>query len=58
MEKNWLKVKKANEPDLILWENLSVGKFARFLRILFVSIITLIIICATFYVIIMEKNKE
>ena len=58
MNKYWLNVKKANEPDLILWENLRVGKCARFFRILFIFLITFILVGATFYVAILAKNEE
>jgi cell division protein FtsL len=54
----WLKVKKAIAPELIMWANLGIGKLGRFFRILIISFITLILICATFYVIILAKNYE
>ena len=56
--KKWPAVKETVAPDLIIWENLSVGRFSRFIRILFVSIFTMIVICGTFYLTILEKDKE
>ena len=41
-----------------MWENLNIGKFSRFLRILLVAIITIILIAGTFYVTIISKEEE
>ena len=56
LNKEWLYVKRAHEPGVIMWENLNVSKFSRFLRTLFVALITIILIAATFYATIVSKN--
>jgi hypothetical protein len=58
MNKNWLIVKTAHPPGIIMWENLNTSKIGRFFRIILVAIITLILVCLTFYITILEKNKE
>jgi hypothetical protein len=54
----WLKVKSAYSPDIILWENLKIGKCNRFLRILLVSFIAAILIAGTFAIVIIAKNFQ
>jgi hypothetical protein len=56
MGKRWLKVKTANPPGIIMWENLNTSGISRFFRILLVSLITIILVAGTFYITILEKN--
>ena len=54
----WLKVKTAPAPDIILWENLKVGKCTRCLRILVTSLVTIVIVAVTFAVVLLAKDFQ
>ena len=58
LDREWLKVKDAKDPEVIMWENLNVSKCQRFLRILLVAFVTIILIAGTFYVTILSKEEE
>lgn len=53
-----LKVIQAVEPDNILWENLEVGRFNRFWRMIFVVAITLIVMVGSIAIIYYLKSIE
>ena len=54
----WLEVYEAPQPSIILWENLSVTAFNRFLRILLVSLISGGLIAITFVLMVLCKNYQ
>eukprot|EP00347_Sterkiella_histriomuscorum_P007541 403348527 len=54
----WLKVKPAVAPDLIIWENLKVGKAGRCFRILLISFITIVLIVGTFIIIMIGRSQQ
>ena len=54
----WPIVDRASEPSIIKWENLHIGKCGRCWRILFVSLISLILMAVSFTVIILAKDYE
>ena len=47
----WLHVEEACNPHLIMWQNLGYSKFVRCLRILFTTIIALLLILATMFIV-------
>ena len=54
----WLNVKTAPAPDIILWQNLKVGKCTRFLRIVTTSLVTILIVAITFAIVLMAKDFQ
>ena len=54
----WPRVERAYEPSIIKWENLHIGKCGRCIRILFVSLVSLILMAVSFTVIILAKDYE
>ncbi len=54
----WLNVKQANAPDLILWENLRVGKGNRCFRIVFIVFVTIILIIASLGIVLVATKYQ
>lgn len=44
----WLRVKEAKAPDIIIWENLRAGNGERASRIAFSALVSIVLIAATF----------
>lgn len=55
IEDQWPEVKEAPEPSVILWKNLKVGGFQRFIRTLFVALVTVLILACSVTGIIITK---
>jgi hypothetical protein len=47
----WLEIKKAPEPEVILWENLHITSKNRFLRSVFATFVTSSLLIACIFVI-------
>lgn len=47
----WLKVEIAVSPSLIMWENLGYSRTERFFRIIFTSLVSLVLIIITMFVV-------
>jgi hypothetical protein len=54
----WLKVEKAHEPSLILWENLGFSRKNRCIRQMMTSGIAFCMIIFTLIFIVYAKNKD
>jgi len=54
----WPKVKKAESPDLINWENLHVTRAGRCIRIFAISLVTIILVVLSFGFIVYAKSIE
>eukprot|EP00347_Sterkiella_histriomuscorum_P022647 403337690 len=54
----WLQVKPAVAPDLIIWENLKVGKAGRCFRVMLISFITIVLIVDTFLIIMIGRSQQ
>ncbi len=54
--KMWPQLVKASDPSNIIWENLRHGSFERFIRKLFIALISLVLMIASFVAIIMAKD--
>lgn len=57
-EGKWLDVRHPASASLILWENLGVTQKERFLRILFVSLISFILMIVTFVIIVFSRDYQ
>jgi hypothetical protein len=55
---NWLTVKMAKAPDVINWENLKSSRSERFFRILFTSIMSIILIAGTFILLLVSQYYQ
>jgi len=53
--RKWLEVKNAKAPDIIMWENLKVTRAERGARILVTSIISIVLIAATFILLLIAQ---
>jgi hypothetical protein len=58
LKKHWLNVKSAKAPDIINWENLSATKTERFFRISLTTLISLILIAATFILLLISQYYQ
>lgn len=55
----WIKVKRAVEPELLIWENFGVTKKSRFVRILLYLIFVVFMLGVCFFIIgILEKQSD
>jgi hypothetical protein len=54
----FLDIRQPTDPSLILWENLGVGRTQRCMRILLVTLISLLLMILSFVIIIYSKNYE
>jgi hypothetical protein len=52
--KQWLEIKPAKAPDIINWENLATTRSERCFRILFTTVVSLVLIVATFILLIVS----
>ena len=50
-EECWLQCDEAINPSLIMWQNLGYSKKERFFRIIFTSLISLVLIIITMFVV-------
>jgi len=51
----WLQVKSAKAPDIIMWENLKISRAERAARILATSIFSLVLMGATFLLLLIAQ---
>jgi len=54
----WLRVKQAISPDLINWQNLSVGTFGKYTRLILIYLVAIFLIILSFSCIIYAKSVE
>ena len=57
-EGRWLEVERAPEPSIINWENLAVGPCNQCVRKLFIALISIILMAASFALILIAKQEE
>jgi hypothetical protein len=56
--KKWLRVKNAKAPDIINWENLRTGRTERAFRITFATIVSIVLIAATFVLLLISQYYQ
>ena len=54
----WLRVKEAQAPDIINWENLRTGSGERFFRIAFATLVSIVLIAATIILIMISQYYQ
>jgi hypothetical protein len=58
LKKKWPEVAKGPEPTVIIWQNLQVGAFSRFIRTLFVALVTLVLLAISMMGIVVSKYYQ